>query len=117
MCDVKQSLHTFSLIFLGGAVLVGCGSNRPSLAPVSGRVTIDGQPVKVGRVMFYPTQGRPASGPIQPDGSYELTTFEANDGAMLGSHRVTIQATELIGPPPPPPEEEYKVRDKIPIVK
>jgi hypothetical protein len=100
-----------------GAACAGCNSGYGTLAPVSGHVTIDDTPVKVGRVVFYPTQGRSATGAIQSDGSYVLTTYESADGASLGSHKVTIQATELVGPPPPPPDEEYKVREKLPVVK
>ncbi len=30
---------------------------------------------------------------IKSDGSYELRTFDAKDGAVIGTHRVTIKAT------------------------
>ena len=36
--------------------------------------------------------GQNALGQIEPDGSYELTTFNTGDGAILGQHVVTIQA-------------------------
>src|SRR5689334_16609887 len=86
-------------VVLTFAFVAGCGSGRPTVALVRGQVTIDGKPVKAGRVMFYPVEGRAATGPIQPDGNYTLTTYDAGDGALLGSHKVTIQATELVGPP------------------
>ena len=34
------------------------------LSPVSGRVTYQGKPVPTGKIMFYPEQGRPATGAI-----------------------------------------------------
>jgi hypothetical protein len=95
----------------------GCGSNRPAVAPVRGSITIDGRPVTVGRIMFYPKEGRAATAPINPDGTYVLTTFDAEDGALPGMHKVTVISTELVAPPPPRPDEEYKVDGKMPIVK
>ena len=58
---------------------------------------MDGQPVPVGRIMFHPLKGRPAIGTIGDDGSYELPTFEQGDGALVGSHTVTIKATRTTG--------------------
>jgi hypothetical protein len=34
-------------------------------------------------------------GAIQPDGAYTLRTIKPGDGAVVGSHRVTIQATNV----------------------
>ncbi len=76
-------------------LLLGCGSDYPATVPVSGRVTLGGQPVSEGSVMFYPESGRPAMGNIKPDGTYTLTTFEALDGALPGKHRVTIKAKRV----------------------
>jgi hypothetical protein len=70
----------------------GCGSGRSGLMPVGGQVTIDGQPVKTGTVMFYPESGRPAVGELGPNGRYTLTTYKEHDGAQLGHYAVTITA-------------------------
>jgi len=76
----------------------GCGSNHPETAKVKGTVLIDGAPLTKGTVQFYPDEGQPARGEIQPDGSFELTTFKTKgDGAVLGEHTVTVQATEVTG--------------------
>ncbi len=77
--------------------LAGCGRSLPETAPVTGRITLDGNPVPKGRIVFVPDEGRPAIGAIQPDGTYRLTTFAPGDGAVLGHHTVTIQANEVIG--------------------
>jgi hypothetical protein len=47
--------------------------------------------------MFHPDAGPTAVGTIGPDGAYTLTTIKRGDGALVGSHRVTIQAT-TVGP-------------------
>jgi hypothetical protein len=79
-------------------VLAGCGSNanRPKLGKVSGKVTYKGQAVTAGTVTFTPITGKGgdsgdvASGQIESNGSYTLTTFDTGDGAVLGQHAVTV---------------------------
>jgi hypothetical protein len=83
------------LACLTGALLGGCGG--PRVAKVSGRVTYAGRPVSGGKVLFYPEAGRMALGEIGPDGRYTLTTFQPGDGALIGGHRVAIEATR-VGP-------------------
>jgi hypothetical protein len=91
----------------------GCGSKYPETAPVRGKVTVGGVPVTTGRINFYPTSGaRLSSGEIQPDGSYSLTTFKSNDGAFLGTHRVTITSTKVTGSEP---AKSVQDESKIPI--
>jgi hypothetical protein len=78
--------------------LGGCGTdhNKPPLGKVRGKVTYNGQPVTSGSVTFTPiagqgaATGQPATGQIESDGSYELTTFNTGDGAILGQHAVTV---------------------------
>ncbi len=73
------------------AVLSGCGADT---APVSGTVSLDGQRVGPGTVIFLPTVAgaRSAVGTFGDDGRYLLSTFEPSDGAVVGSYRVIIQA-------------------------
>ncbi len=75
---------------LGSCLLVGCESGPP-MAPVSGRVTFNGKPLEFGTVMFQLSSGgQPARGQIQSDGTFELGTFAAGDGAIVGEHKVRI---------------------------
>src|SRR5262245_37564353 len=78
-----------------GLARPGCGGLR--LGKVSGKVTVGGKPVTTGTIMFHPASGPTAVGAIGPDGSYTLTTIKKGDGAVVGSHRVTIEATS-VGP-------------------
>lgn len=78
------------------AILSGCGdvalaTTRSTMAPVKGTVTYKGQPLTAGSIAFEPDGGREAHGSIGPDGSFSLTTFEADDGALPGTHRVAIR--------------------------
>jgi hypothetical protein len=79
-----------------GAAL-GC-SRGPNLAPVRGTVTLNGKPLPPcqGRISFHPEKGRMATAPLEADGSFVLTTFEAGDGAIVGPHKVTIKATRIV---------------------
>ena len=100
---------TAHICLLAALVLLltsGCGSDYPPLGPVSGKVTVDGEPVPVGRIVFYPSKGRPAMGTIGEDASYELTTFNPGDGALVGNHTVTIKATRTTGSSGPKNFEE-----------
>lgn len=77
------------------ASLPGCGPRYPATVSVCGRVTWQGEPVPEGRIAFWPADGRPALGEIEPDGSYTLTSFHRGDGAVVGLYQVTIKATRI----------------------
>jgi hypothetical protein len=68
----------------------GGGGDGPKLYSVSGKVTLDGEPVKEGRILFRMTggNGRSYSAPIT-DGSYELKS-------EAGSAAVEITASRII---------------------
>lgn len=72
--------------------LAGCEPSGLRTYPVNGTVTFaDGQPVKFGTVEFYSeAHDLTARGKIQPDGTFQLGTFTADDGAVEGAHNVII---------------------------
>jgi len=74
------------------AVVAGCGkpSDYPDLFPVSGSVTMDGQPLDGARVSFVPNGARPSSGTTDSSGRYELQYTGEYAGAVAGKHRVSI---------------------------
>jgi hypothetical protein len=78
------------------SIAAGCGPSLPERGVVRGVVTSAGKPVTQGYIRFLPESGRAAVGEISPDGSYQLTTFEPGDGALLGKHKVTIEAKKVI---------------------
>lgn len=88
-----------SLVMLA---LSGCNSSDQ--VSVSGKVTLDGNPVSSGRVEFYPEKGRPAVGQIDAEGRYELSTNEPGDGVLPGKYVVAITARTVEGGSRPPEE-------------
>jgi hypothetical protein len=88
--------HLFLLLGLCLSMLTGCGDDRPSRVPVSGKVTIDGQPVTSGSVSFQPQLGRVAGGQLDEQGRFTLTTFDKGDGCVPGKHAVTVHSTEQL---------------------
>jgi hypothetical protein len=100
----------FSLVLrvitaLAVLIVVGCQQqpteSRAPVVPVAGEVVFDGQPTPGALVAFHPVQGAqsqtpPAHGTVREDGTFELTTYEANDGASPGQYKVTIEWRRLI---------------------
>lgn len=85
-------------------VAVGCSAprstDRPATQPVTGTVTLNGTPVDGATVTFQPidASGKAAVGLTDSAGTYVLTTFESNDGALSGSYKITVIKTEAPAP-------------------
>jgi hypothetical protein len=101
MFYVGNKLRCISMMAVGCLVLLAGCSSRPATAPVHGKITVGGKPVTAGKITFHPTAGRSSLGTIAADGTYSLTTFSPGDGALVGKHRVTIEATRITGPAAP----------------
>jgi hypothetical protein len=71
------------------AASLGC-THRPAVAPASGKVLYNGEPLPYGAVVLQPPAGQFAGGAIQPDGTFRLSTFKEYDGAIIGPHKVKI---------------------------
>ena len=88
----RRKIRLFSVVFIAG--YWGCGSSQamlPDLIPVKGKVTYHGRPLTLGTIHFEPDGfGRMASGQLQSDGSYVLSTLKVADGVVAGVHRVFI---------------------------
>jgi hypothetical protein len=89
--DISR-LCIFVLIF--SIAFAGCSRKGPAIAPVKGRVLLDGRPLTTGSVITLPTAGRGAKSFIQHDGTFQLGTFGATDGAIVGEHKVAVVAYE-----------------------
>lgn len=86
-------------LFLGTLVLfAGCASESYSTAPVSGTVTLDGEPLANASVGFEPIRqgqdivaGYGSYGETDENGNFTLKTLHGQDGAIVGKHRVSIR--------------------------
>jgi hypothetical protein len=74
-------------------LLSGCNSG-PTVVPVTGKVLYNGRPLEFGSVTFQPPRGQPAQGEIQSDGTFVLSSYRPNDGAVVGKHQVRVACYE-----------------------
>ena len=84
---------TLGLMALSFFLLPGCGDGIPKRYPVSGTVRFaDGSLVKTGTIELGGNGSRwTASGEIQRDGSFVLTTVNKGDGVVPGEYRAVIR--------------------------
>ena len=92
-----------------GAVLLlaGCGpkSDMPEVAPVRGKITLNGKPLIMAKVIFAPVEGGQSSEAVtNANGEYELVYKRDIMGAKIGKHKVMISTAE-----PPEVTDDGKV--------
>ena len=72
----------------------GCNrSNGPITIPIRGEVLYKGRPLTTGLVVYLPKNtddSRQASGKIDANGSFVLTTFKNGDGVVPGEYNIVI---------------------------
>lgn len=89
-------MHGTRSALLGVVALIGLftagGCERDARpVPMEGVLTFEGKPLAKARVQFTPVaSGRPAFGLTDEEGRFRLTTYEAGDGALPGSYKVTV---------------------------
>ena len=76
--------------------VAGCGggrsSDQPDIVPVTGTVTLDGEPAASVGVMFFPTGATPGTtyyANTDDSGHYELLAGGGGKGAPAGEYKVT----------------------------
>lgn len=83
------------------ASLTGCGDGNPPTYSVTGTVKFaDGKPLTTGTIEFEAQDHElaiTATGEIDSEGRFSLGTFDINDGAIEGRHRVAIISDFQIG--------------------
>ena len=92
--------------------VTGCFQRAPDLAPVTGIVTLDDEPLVGAQVEFNPMQGNPSYGTTYQRGRYELWYTKDKKGAVVGSHvvRITTQTTVV----DPETGAESQVAQRVP---
>lgn len=79
--------HAVAIIAL--LMFVGC-EKGPAVAPVTGHVTQDGEPLVGAMVEFQPDSGAPSYGYTDENGDYQLMYQTDREGALLGHHYVSV---------------------------
>lgn len=93
----KTAFVTLTVLWLA---IAGCGGESVEVAPVSGRVTLNGQPVANHFVGFQPVSGAASgaigsSGVTDSEGRFTLKTVDGkHEGAVVGKHQVIIAPKE-----------------------
>lgn len=107
-CSIRSGRFVAFCAILVACCLVtaGCGGGAGyDVAPVSGKVTLGGEPVANVLVTFQPTGGGEDPGPgsaakTGADGSFTLNLIaaESKPGAVVGSHKVTlVEQSDSVG--------------------
>ena len=88
--SMHHALATLAAVFLG--VLSGCGGDQLPVVPVTGTVTLDGEPLGGALVEFQPIDslGSPSYSATDAAGKYDLTFSQTRRGAWVGEHLVRI---------------------------
>ena len=106
---MKRVLRLLALVAatVGVSASCGCGSSAPPPGPatVRGRVTLNGQPVAGGLVVFTPSperggRGKPAHAETGPDGGYALA-LDGSDRIAPGWYRVSLAPPPAVSADPP----------------
>ena len=84
--------------------LLGCGGQR--FGNVSGKVTLDGEPLAGATVEFSPEGGSPAYGVTDEHGRYKLFFSSDQNGAPVGKHRVRITSFN---------EAKPRIKERVPL--
>jgi hypothetical protein len=108
-----STVHVGLMVLLG---IVGCGGGSdftPTLAPVTGTITVDGAPAEGLTVTFEPQidnanskqksiVGKSSVGTTDATGKYELSYSGGGKGAIVGKHLVRVASVESQGADAPP---------------
>ncbi len=102
-----------SVLFLLFAAAAGCGSSEAEIKPtgpqasITGKVTNDGANVTVGSsvTFFCKEKDATASGQIDSQGKYTLSSSVGSIGVPAGRYQVMIRGPEL---PPPVSSKDYQ---------
>jgi hypothetical protein len=78
-------------------VLAGCGKPDREIAPVTGHVTLDGQPLGMADLTFQSADGKsPAVARADENGNYELMFKRGQPGGVVGKNTVRITVSKEV---------------------
>lgn len=84
----------FLMTVLAFTTLSGCGGEQPNrnLSKITGIIHVDGVPAVGVTLTLHPNDdsGSVSTGISRDGGTFEISTFEAGDGAAPGEYKVTF---------------------------
>ena len=114
-------LHRAGRLALLLGLAAGCGGGRwnGSGADVTGRVTLDGQPVGIARILFYGGDRPydPIFMELEPDGTFQSVNVplgsvrvavQTSPYAGLGKLKMAAQGGKIRSPGPPIPKGDWR---------
>jgi hypothetical protein len=112
LASSRSRIVSFAVI---AAVLCGCSDPRgPKAYPAKGVVLVNGQPAGGAEITLYHTSDFGTDKTILPtamsanDGSFTLSTYDANDGAPAGDYQVRVTWPAYHGRVPGPDRLQEK---------
>ena len=112
--------YVLRFCYLAGClVALGCGKDdgHVKLYPVSGKVTVNGQPAAGARVVLYPkaaeVEGKKMPTPaavVDANGQFQMESYVPGDGAPEGEYKVSIT---WLAPPPPNAQGIFDEKDRL----
>jgi hypothetical protein len=86
----RRIIFLLSIVFMVTAILAGCSDPYGGRKEVSGTITLQGQPVKDGSIIFYPLDSKETQGGAQIiQGEYKMTR---QNGLKPGKYLVRLTA-------------------------
>jgi hypothetical protein len=106
--------HRGTIIVALLILIAGCGKRGPQIAPVHGRVTLDGQPLAGADIQFQPEGSeRPSRGRTDSDGRFELMFKRGQPGATVGPHTIRIWVSREVVKNPPIIAAKFDARSEL----
>jgi hypothetical protein len=100
-------------------ICAGCSRSGPTLYPVRGKILFEGQPARGATLVFHPL-GNSDPNAVKPrafvdrDGTFEVFTYAAGDGAPAGEYAVTVAGRMWPGAGSRPPQAAAKQGRRFP---
>ena len=100
---------------LAFSLAVGCGGSKVVRCPVSGTVTVGGEPVEVGSIEFIPEADStgPVCGGTIADGAYSI---DKKGGPTPGNYKVRIVGSKSTGNKVEVPGAPGPIDELIPVI-
>lgn len=85
-------LASVPIMFALALLLVGCGapSDQPPVGRVTGKVSVDGEPLAGVIISFMPDLGRAATAVTDGDGEYDLIYLDGVKGCKIGPNTIVF---------------------------